>query len=127
MLLVATLSDQIALSFLLKGDMSGVRGLNFGLGGTRDYAEQAEPDTQIASSGGLRSSGRRDRFCIIASLRSRRVPSGRTGRARRAGHHGSPLAGPRSPTPPRFTRARGSTPPPGPHRPAVRPWPAPRG
>jgi len=31
MLLVATLSDQIALSFLLKGDMSGVRGLNFGL------------------------------------------------------------------------------------------------
>ena len=32
MLLVATLSDQIALSFLLKGDMYGVRGLNFGLG-----------------------------------------------------------------------------------------------
>src|ERR1035437_7922222 len=31
MLLVATLSDQIALSFLLKGDMYGVRGLNFGL------------------------------------------------------------------------------------------------
>ena len=34
MLLVATLSDQIALSFLLKGDMYGVRGLNFGLVGT---------------------------------------------------------------------------------------------
>src|SRR5665811_2316210 len=43
MLLVATLSDQIALSFLLKGDMYGVRGLNFGLDGLADLVRDRGP------------------------------------------------------------------------------------
>src|ERR1035437_1255880 len=51
MLLVATLSDQIALSFLLKGDMYGVRGLNFGLAGLEMRRSGAVGQEQIETVG----------------------------------------------------------------------------